>query len=764
EELTAILECPKEVLYAHNLLLTFDSTQNAQIDPNPLRGCTTSLDRLDLESSIRSSQSALGSMHVDLPLSKPGAPSPKYIQNVSFRSGPADCAKFRVSTEPVLSDPLVCDGCKRPIHDQVYLCVGTKPWHMTCLQCHVCGKNLQWERTCFLRSGSVFCRAHYERMLYCLYCDERLQENDSIHKIDAFFAYHRDCLQCAHCSRLLQSGDAFILDGAAAYCVTKRTQTGHSRNASCWLQITRSESNLVHLAECGQTCAPNSDAVDESLSKQILNPIPDPVQRRIRTDSSGVMLRGSSASEQCTNAVEREIQELRISHPSTDLTDGKDCSSTSIASSTCEYSCPLDFLKSCIDSDLTPASDTVGFQPAVRHLLSPSGAPADSMLFSSSVKENQIDQLTPKQSDLLHESESSVDNPDFSTTTDNDFAAPHHEPCDGCDSSTGSVKRVSNSCGREKLTRDSKGKRIRTSFKHQQLQMMKAFFEITRNPDSKDLKQLSNKTGLSKRVLQVWFQNARAKYRRTQSVHFQSQLSENNSDNLRAIPSYQGSPLSSNGVFSQACSEIHGPGHPVDSVWSDSSQPSLSELENPFNLCTSNNDLLPSQSFMPQINISSSTVTSLSLSSSISLSTLTSTLSTPNILNTHTNSARSPSASCSNKPWILSPTSSESGFLDGISEASLLGNFDQLNTAHFYSYPPHTGTFLDRMSGFPTQGCSSLSASLDTTSSASPPGTFCSLDEFTDPTAACLLDSDTVRLTHISLQRTKQHCSSTGAR
>ena len=32
--------------------------------------------------------------------------------------------------------------------------------------------------------------------------------------------------------------------------------------------------------------------------------------------------------------------------------------------------------------------------------------------------------------------------------------------------------------------------------------------------DAKELKNLSEKTNLSKRVLQVWFQNARAKYRR----------------------------------------------------------------------------------------------------------------------------------------------------------------------------------------------------------------------------------------------------------
>uniref|UniRef100_A0A0N4Z8N5 Homeobox domain-containing protein n=1 Tax=Parastrongyloides trichosuri TaxID=131310 RepID=A0A0N4Z8N5_PARTI len=59
-----------------------------------------------------------------------------------------------------------------------------------------------------------------------------------------------------------------------------------------------------------------------------------------------------------------------------------------------------------------------------------------------------------------------------------------------------------------------KSKRMRTSFKHHQLRTMKAYFNLNHNPDSKDLKALAQKTGLTKRVLQVWFQNARAKHRR----------------------------------------------------------------------------------------------------------------------------------------------------------------------------------------------------------------------------------------------------------
>lgn len=55
----------------------------------------------------------------------------------------------------------------------------------------------------------------------------------------------------------------------------------------------------------------------------------------------------------------------------------------------------------------------------------------------------------------------------------------------------------------QQYTSNQKTKRMRTSFKHHQLRTMKSYFAINHNPDAKDLKQLAQKTGLTKRVLQV---------------------------------------------------------------------------------------------------------------------------------------------------------------------------------------------------------------------------------------------------------------------
>ncbi|KAJ8922151.1 hypothetical protein NQ315_004086 [Exocentrus adspersus] len=94
-------------------------------------------------------------------------------------------------------------------------------------------------------------------------------------------------------------------------------------------------------------------------------------------------------------------------------------------------------------------------------------------------------------------------------------------------------------------------KRMRTSFKHHQLRTMKTYFAINQNPDAKDLKQLAQKTGLSKRVLQVWFQNARAKWRR----NLMRQEGSNNNNNVQS-QGPNGPPSAGSGIMDASLSHL----------------------------------------------------------------------------------------------------------------------------------------------------------------------------------------------------------------
>ncbi|XP_050101375.1 LIM/homeobox protein Lhx9-like [Anopheles aquasalis] len=118
------------------------------------------------------------------------------------------------------------------------------------------------------------------------------------------------------------------------------------------------------------------------------------------------------------------------------------------------------------------------------------------------------------------------------------------------------------------LTPNCRTKRMRTSFKHHQLRTMKSYFAINQNPDAKDLKQLAQKTGLSKRVLQVWFQNARAKWRR--NVMRQDGVMGNPGQTLTGLPS----------IATATLHHHHTGGNPNDGVHDLSSTQVLEEMHN----------------------------------------------------------------------------------------------------------------------------------------------------------------------------------------
>ncbi|KAM7538024.1 hypothetical protein Aperf_G00000068742 [Anoplocephala perfoliata] len=82
-----------------------------------------------------------------------------------------------------------------------------------------------------------------------------------------------------------------------------------------------------------------------------------------------------------------------------------------------------------------------------------------------------------------------------------------------------------------------RSKRIRTSFTPQQIAVLHAYFKTVMNPDGQQLEQIASATNLSKRVTQVWFQNARARKKKcgadstqTQQMGSYTQPEENRKD------------------------------------------------------------------------------------------------------------------------------------------------------------------------------------------------------------------------------------------
>ncbi|XP_069055202.1 LIM/homeobox protein Lhx9-like [Lepisosteus oculatus] len=90
---------------------------------------------------------------------------------------------------------------------------------------------------------------------------------------------------------------------------------------------------------------------------------------------------------------------------------------------------------------------------------------------------------------------------------------PEGEPAEGEEPVSSPEPRLAG--GEQGGGAGGRAKRIRTCFKSHQLRAMESYFAMKHNPDGKDWACLASRTGLPKRVLQVWFQNARAKLRRS---------------------------------------------------------------------------------------------------------------------------------------------------------------------------------------------------------------------------------------------------------
>ncbi|XP_015781260.1 insulin gene enhancer protein ISL-1 [Tetranychus urticae] len=164
-------------------------------------------------------------------------------------------------------------------------------------------------------------------------------------------------------------------------------------------------------------------------------------------------------------------------------------------------------------------------------------SPPDSMsLNQSDLSMNQSDLSTLPSSTTDHLTGSVLPTGDLTTVV---------SPADSLPESVGHrrVSVVRPTSGHKQSSSEHKPTRVRTVLNEKQLTTLRSCYNANPRPDALLKERLVEMTGLSPRVIRVWFQNKRCKDKKKQIMMKQIQQQEKDGRQLQSIANMQGVPL-----------------------------------------------------------------------------------------------------------------------------------------------------------------------------------------------------------------------------
>ncbi|XP_071444860.1 uncharacterized protein [Hetaerina americana] len=403
-------------------------------------------------------------------------------------------------------DAGACAGCGRRILDRFYLMAVERRWHASCLQCSLCWRNLDGDVTCYSKDGRIYCKRDYY-MLFgvkrCARCHDTITASELVMRARDL-VFHLRCFTCFACGTALSKGDHFAMRHSSVFCRLHFASTAPHEHHHL----------LLHHAGANRRPPGGDGSPDDGGPAPSEGPPPPPPPPPPSSAPSILPPGGSSPTGGVAAAAapahhhhHHAAPHLHHHHPSPTPPESADFAAAG-------RPCPdgrLRFRGSTPPPPMVPAVIPPPGPPPPMH---PHHHPGDSgvppppptevQLFNGGAVSRQKGR--PRKRKPKTDLESMTANLDLNTDPYLDVGYVGRGPEA---LSPGPVMGQHVGGPQQQRT-----KRMRTSFKHHQLRTMKSYFAINHNPDAKDLKQLSQKTGLPKRVLQVWFQNARAKWRR----------------------------------------------------------------------------------------------------------------------------------------------------------------------------------------------------------------------------------------------------------
>ncbi|KAJ8683955.1 hypothetical protein QAD02_019747 [Eretmocerus hayati] len=355
----------------------------------------------------------------------------------------------------------VCAGCGLKISDRFYLEAVDRRWHASCLQCCHCRRGLDGEVTCFSKEGNIYCKKDYYSMFgsmrRCSRCRAGISAKELVMRVRDL-VFHVGCFSCAACGIALKRGDQFGMREGAVLCRL------HYEMEATAEQLRPAQSPPLPL---GYAPGPHYPGPHPSYpSPEFLH---HPLHRHPASGQPPSMHPVQSQQQPVTGQVPGGPQAQGPQQPQMS---------------------PVPMQPG------TPIGGEAGSSPPKMPYFN--GA---SPVVAAAAQQVQVP--PPRQKGRPRKRKPKDLEAMTASLGESYLSADYMDMPFGRGPGTPGMPGS-----------NSRTKRMRTSFKHHQLRTMKSYFAINHNPDAKDLKQLSQKTGLPKRVLQVWFQNARAKWRR----------------------------------------------------------------------------------------------------------------------------------------------------------------------------------------------------------------------------------------------------------
>ncbi|CDS42410.1 insulin locus tag enhancer protein ISL 2 [Echinococcus multilocularis] len=387
----------------------------------------------------------------------------------------------------------VCFGCGAAIYDPFIMHVQPDlKWHGRCLKCYKCERGLSDETSCFVRNGKAYCREDYCNSSFlqrCAGCQQPITKVDLVIRIRNQ-TFHMGCFRCVVCSAILQPGEEIAYRRDMPYCLRDAKLTMPEK----WDFPPPTVSNATTLME-GDAAEPKvltllSPVISSSTSKPNEDQQQQLTLKLVDGGEPATYLSPQpphrTRSDSTSSSLDGPMGEndLPMTPNSEGSQDEDDCSSL--------FGCMTSAAVSCLSGDTSSQQQTT---PALNGETPPIQPAAN-----SAVGHNHLTRS----------------------------------------GSGGGGKNGG------KRSKEQKTTRVRTVLNEKQLHMLRTCYAANPRPDALMKEQLVEMTGLSPRVIRVWFQNKRCKDKKKQIMIKQMEQHHQNGLHpcgLQGVPMVAGSPL-----------------------------------------------------------------------------------------------------------------------------------------------------------------------------------------------------------------------------